>query len=189
MIEFEKYNNKTTDAFAVIEEDGVYAGRLYCIKLSKQNEKFVEAGQEPRDQITFMFDIVNENGDNVHVATKAMGISFTDRSNLPKFFEKIAKIESGSDMSKLLYADKGLGKVFKVMVSVDKKDDKIYNTVTKITGVSNKEIEPTPLTEWDLRVYGQPCIEFDLAEGYKEPTESTTDVDDDEFLSTLANGD
>lgn len=177
MIKFEKFENKTTEQFATIQEDGVYSGRLYAIKLSKQSSKFVEEGKEPKDQISFMFDIIDENDNHVHVSTKPTGISFTDRSNLPKLFEKVAKFENGADMAKFFYEDKGLGKVFKVMVEVKNIDDKTYNTVTKITGKSAVEIEPSFLSNWDLNVYGQPCTEYDLAEGYLEPQESKASTD------------
>lgn len=188
MINFSEYKNTTTDAFATIQEDGVYSGRLFAMKLSKQDKKFVEDGKEPKDLISFMFDIINEEGNHVHVSTKPTGISFTDRSNLPKLFEKVTKLESGDDMNKFFYDEKALGRVFKVMVEVKNVDDKYFATVTKVTGKSAAEIEPSSMTAWDLNVYGTPCIQYDLAEGYKEPpTDEETDDDEDEFIKRTVN--
>lgn len=168
MIKFEQYNNTATnEAWANITEDGVYNARLFAIRVSKQNEKFIDEGATPKDQISFVFDVLNEQNQSVHVATKPCTISFTDKSTLPKIWEKVTKLTSGADMSKLFYEENGLGDTFKVMIEVTQKDDKIYNTVTKVTAKTKAEIPVCPVTDYDLRVYGQPCEEYDLAEGYE----------------------
>lgn len=173
MIEFNKYKNNTTEAFTVIESSDTYPARLFAIKLSKQDPKFVDDGKDPKDQISFMFDVLDDNKNHVHVSTKPMSIAFSDKAGLPKLFEGVTELKTGDDMTKFFYDDKGLGATFKVMVSVKKVEDKIYNTVTSVIKRINDTIEPSTVTAWDLNVYGKACEQFDLAEGYNEPKDIT----------------
>lgn len=174
MLDLKKYDvNSNVEGFYFIKEEGYYSGRLCAVRISKQDKQFVEEGKQPRDQISFVFDIINEDGNHVHVQTKPSSITFGERSNIPKLWAKVKELKNGSDLSNFLYKEGGLGKVFKVNVEVTEKDDQVFNTVTKVSGESAMEIEPSKLTSWDLKVFGKDCEEYDLAEGYEVATGKT----------------
>lgn len=166
MINFDKFGNNSVESFGVIKDEDYYDGRLCIVRISKQDKKFVEDGKEPRDLISFVFDVVNKEGVHCHIPTKASSPTFGDQSNLPKLFAKVAKLTSGKDLSKFLYDNGGLGSVYRVSVEVTEKDGQIFNRIDKISGPSDAKIDASPINEWDLKIYGTPCEEYDLAEGY-----------------------
>ena len=119
MLDLKKYDvNSNVEGFYFIKEEGYYSGRLCAVRISKQDKQFVEEGKQPRDQISFVFDIINEDGNHVHVQTKPSSITFGERSNIPKLWAKVKELKNGSDLSNFLYKEGGLGKVFKVNVEV-----------------------------------------------------------------------
>lgn len=171
MINFEEYNNQTTnEAFAVVGKENIYPAKLAVVRMSKQNPKFLEEGQTPKDQISFVFDVINENGESVHVATKPCTVSFTDKSNLPKIWANAFDLRSGKDLSDNLYKDGKLQALpVTVYVAVTRKDDKVFNEITKVVSLEKKsDQKATDIREYDLKVYGQPCEQYDLATGYTD---------------------
>lgn len=167
---FEKFENKATnEAWATITKEKIYNGRLMAVRISKENPKFIDDGHEPRDLISFVFDVINDAGESVHVSTKPSTVSFTDKSKLPQVWANAFELKSASDIAKNLYKDGKLQPIpVSVYVSVVKKEDKVYNDVTKVVELLDKsEQKPSPATSWDLKVYGQDANEYDLAEGYE----------------------
>lgn len=185
-INLSQYKNISSNGdFAVIEEDGVYHARLMMVRISKQDERFVEDGKEPRDQISFLFDVLNSKGLSCHVATKPCTVTFTDRSRLPVILGKLCQPKDGDELKDVLYTKEGqLKDIYcKVMVEVKERPngDGFYNTVTKIVAVE----EPTGqaesnVTEWDFKAYGKAVDMYDLNPKYE------TNLDDD-FFARLRN--
>ena len=66
-------------------DNGAYIGKLCMVRISKQSQRFVKEGEKPKDMISFVFDVENKL-----IGTKAFGLSWTDKSSLPKVF-KMAK--------------------------------------------------------------------------------------------------
>lgn len=184
MLDLNKYASKTTDAFATIQEDGYYEGRLFGIRISEQAKEFVEEGKEPKEQISFLFDIINSDGNHVHVATKPCTVSFTNKSNLPKLFEKVTKLSSTKDFNKWMFDEKNFGDIFKLNVEVKENNGKYYPTVTSVKSkVQNGRMDISAVTEYDLKVYGQPCIDYQLFEGYELENKNSEGFGD--YESTL----
>lgn len=172
MINYEKYNTQTTlDAFAVIDQESIYQAQLMLVRVSKQNERFVDEGKEPKNLISFVFNVKNSKGKSVHVSTKPTTISFTDKSNLPKIWQNVFELKEAKDLSNVLYENGKLKDIScNVYVTVTKKEDKLYNEVSKVVGLIDKFkfADEKIYTDWDLRVYGDPCVEFDAQEEYRE---------------------
>lgn len=183
MINFEKYNNVNDNGdFAVVKEEGSYHARLMMVRLSKQ-DKFIEEGKEPKDQISFLFDVINENGQSCHIATRPTGITFTDRSNLPKILNKLGQPTNGKELQELLYnKDKTLKDIYcKVYVDVQEKENGIFNNVTKIIAVEEPTDQPVSnIVEWDYKVFGKDIIMGDINPAYKPSDEA-----DDDFMSRI----
>ena len=182
MINFEKYNNANDNGdFAVVKEEGSYHARLMMVRLSKQ-DKYIEEGKEPKDQISFLFDVINENGQSCHIATRPTGITFTDRSNLPKILNKLGQPTNGKELQELLYTkDKKLKDIYcKVYVDVQEKENGIFNNVTKNIAVEEPTDQPvSKIVEWDYKVFGKEIVAGDINPAYK------TDDEEDDFIKKV----
>ena len=144
MIEFNKIQESSNSKeFEVIPKKGTYKSNLAVIRLSKQDDKFVDLGQEPKTQVSFVFDVIDKDGNNVSVPTKTFGFSFTYKSNLPKFWAPAVTMSNGNDMAKYFYGDKQdeanhvILRGYEVLVNVIQKDDKIFNEITEIIDTLN----------------------------------------------------
>lgn len=162
---YNKADEKTNEAWANITSDGTYDGRLAAAIISEQNPEYVPEGEEPKRLISYIFDLLNENGESVHVSTKPCTISFTEKSNLPKIW----KVKSGKELAALLNDDKGALKdiYVKCLVEVRETEKGIFPTVTKVSKILNKSEQPaTRLSDWDLRVYGRDPLAYELTPDY-----------------------
>ena len=182
MINFEKYNNANNNGdFAMVNEEGSYHARLMMVRLSKQ-DKYIEEGKEPKDMISFLFDVINENGQSCHIATRPTGITFTDRSNLPKILNKLGQPSNGKELQELLYTkDNKLKDIYcKVYVDVQEKENGIFNNVTKIIAVEEPTDQPvSKIVDWDYKVFGKEIEMGDINPAYK------TDDEDDDFIKKV----
>lgn len=173
MITFKTSN--TNDAFAVISKAGAYNGRLIALRKSLQDERYAKDSKdnpvEPKELISFVFDIINKEGLHCHVATKPSTFSFTDKSNLPLIWSNVVSLGNAEDFNNFFYDKDGkLMDFFGLLnVTVTEKDGKIFNTVKSVVQESDKvDIETSELSDYDLKVYGKPCIEYELAKGYAD---------------------
>lgn len=170
MIKFEE--NTTNEAFAQITKAGAYNGRLIMLRKSLQDEKFAKDNKDgkPKELVSFVFDVINSEGQHVHVATRPCTFSFTDKSKLPELWANVYAFSNRKEFYSMLYdKDGNLMDFFGLLqISVEAKDDgKIYNSVKSIIQESDKtDIGTSELSDYDLRVYGTPCLEYDLAKGY-----------------------
>jgi len=168
---YTKADEKSDVEFANITEDGLYTGRLAAQVLSKQDSKFVEEGKEPRNQISYVFDLLNENGESVHVSTKPCSISMGDKANLPKIWN----VKTGEDLTKILYDAAGKPKELyvKCLVTVKETETGIFPTVTKVSKIMPESEQPaTKLTEFDLKVYGREAEAVEMTPDYQAATEA-----------------
>jgi hypothetical protein len=162
---YQNADNKSNVEFANITEEGIYTGRLAAQILSKQDAKFVENGKEPRDQISYVFDLLNEKGESVHVSTKPCSISFGDKANLPKIWN----VKTGEDLNKVLYDAEGKPKevYVKCMVTIKETDNGIFPTVMKVSKIMPESEQPaTKLSEFDIKVYGRDAEAIELTPDY-----------------------
>jgi len=181
MIKFEERG--TNEAFAQITKAGAYNGRLIMLRKSMQDEKYAKDVDgnptKPKELISFVFDVVNNEGQHVHVSTRPCTFSFTDKSKLPEMWANIRPLTSPKDFAEMMYDKDGkLMDFFGLLqIRVDVKDDgKVFNSVTSIIQESDKQdIEVSELSDYDLRVYGKPCIEYELTKGYADQAPKTTD--------------
>lgn len=193
MIKYDEiYKNTTNDAFANIDKPGIYKGRLMAVKISLQDEKFVVEGQTPKHQVSFLFDCKNKQGEHVHVASKPMGISFTDKSNLPKFWENVEKIDSLPSYLKTVYDNKNDVKdIFATLdIKVDVRDNGVFPMVAKVLELEEpiKDFGTSEIVDWDKNVYGKPAVDIDWNAAYTGKAQVTDCGDDqDEFIAKLAN--
>lgn len=194
----ELYTQKTNETFANIEKAGIYKGRLMAVKISKQSEKFLEEGQKPKNQVSFVWDCKNKAGQHVHVSTKPCGISFTDKSNLPKIWENIGEANSLESYLKIVYDTKNNVKdMFATLdIKVDVKENGTFPTVTKVLELEEpiKDFGISEVTDYDKKVYGVEAIDIDFNPVYVggktvDKVESVVDCgeDEDEFIKRLAN--
>lgn len=167
-----KESNSTQD-FTFISKPGVYKARLAAVRKSLQDEKYAKDKDgnpvDPKELVSFVFDVEDKNGNNVHVQTKPCSITFSDKSKLPVFFENVVALNSMEDFYKLLWDENDSLKDFfcDVMVKVTTKDEKVFNEVTQIVEATNDNgVKASDLCDWDLKVYGKPCTEYDLAPSY-----------------------
>lgn len=173
MITFKKPT--TNDAFAVISKAGAYKGRLIALRKSLQDEKYAKDKDnnpvEPKELVSFVFDIINKEGLHCHVATKPSTFSFTDKSNLPAVWSNVVTLGSDDDFNDFFYDKDGKLKDFFGLLNVSAvdKEGKVYNTVTSVVQeLDEKDLETSELSDYDLKVYGKPCIEYELAKGYAD---------------------
>ena len=164
---YNKADEKTNEAWANIESDGTYEGRLAATILSEQDKNYVADGAEPKRLVSYVFDLLNEKGESVHVSTKPCTISFTDKSRLPVIW----KVKNGKELSALLNdADGKLKDIYvKCLVEVRETDKGIFPTVTKVSKILEKtEQQATKLSNWDLKVYGRDPIGYELTPDYEK---------------------
>ena len=174
-MDFSSIPNNNGEAFAHITKPGSYKGRLVAIRESMENMKFVEEGKEPRKLVSFVFDVLNKEGASVHVASKAMSATFTDKSSMPKFWNNVAKLTNGKDLQTFLFNNpEELKEMYlELSVSVQTKGDKTYNTVEGVFDVTDPtDQKATKVTSYDLKVYGVPCDEYVLTKDYKTATDN-----------------
>lgn len=188
----EVYKNKTNEAFDNIEKPGIYKGRLMAVKISKQAEQFVEEGKTPKFQVSFLWDCKNKAGKSVHVSTKPCGISFTDKSNLPKIWENIGTVDSLESYLKLVYDEKNNVKdIFATLdVKVDVRENGIFPTVTKVLELEEpiKDFGISEISEWDRKVYGVEATDIDFNKAYIVTKGEVAECEDeDEMFKRLAN--
>lgn len=171
MVEFKESTNN--QEFSFISKPGVYRARLAALRKSLQDEKFAKDKDgnptEPKELVSFVFDVQNKDGTNVHVHSKPCTCTFGDKSKLPTFFENVKCLSNMDDFKSLLWDEnKNLKEFFcDVMVKVTTKDEKVFNEVTQIVEeTGDNGVKATDLTDWDLKVYGKPCTEYDLAPSY-----------------------
>ena len=182
-INFDKYTNSNNNGdFAVIEETGTYHARLVMVRMNKMDPKFLKDDEEPRDQISFLFDVLNNQGLSCHVATKPCTITFTDRSKLPGILGKLGQPTSGKELKELLYTKDGKLKDIYCKVTVEATErpagDGYYNRVMKITAVEEPTGQPvSKLDDWDFKTFGKEVELYDVNPAYE--TKSDNDEDDD----------
>lgn len=158
---FENMKNNATKEFTPLA-DGVYTGRLCMARISKQASRFVKDGEQPKDQISFVFDV-----DGRYVSTKCFGISWTDKSSLPKFF-KCAKCKNIGEFDKWL--EKQLSKdagYFNLFITTNEAG---YNVLENIMGQPaevDKKIEGKVLPTFLNKVFGVECEESSISVDYK----------------------
>lgn len=186
------YTQTTNEAFANIEKAGIYKGRLMAVRISKQAEQFVEEGKEPRNQVSFLWDCKNKAGQSVHVSTKPCGISFTDKSNLPKIWENVGSVNSLENYLKIVYdKNNNVKDIFATLdIKVVEKENGIYPTVTKVLELEEpiKDFGVTPLTDYDKKVYGVEAIDIDLNPVYAGTEGQIVEAEDeDDMFRRLAN--
>lgn len=164
-----KPSSSNTEDFAIIEKPGVYKAKLAIVRTNLQDSKYVEEDKEPKQQVSFVWDCIDKAGHNVHVHTKPCTLSWGDKAKMPKLWESVAKLTNMEDFTKLLYDKDGNLKDMcaDVMVKVTDKDGKVYNEVTDIIELTEtNEVKPSELFDWDLKVYGKPCEEYELTPAY-----------------------
>lgn len=188
----ELYTQKTNEAFANIEKAGIYKGRLIAVKISKQSENFIEEGKEPKNLVSFLWDCKNKAGQSVHVSTKPCGISFTDKSNLPKIWENVGSVNSLENYLKIVYdKNNNVKDIFATLdIKVVEKENGIYPTVTKVLELEEpiKDFGVTALTDYDKKVYGVEAIDIDLNPVYAGTEGQVVEAEDeDDMFRRLAN--
>lgn len=186
------YTQTTNEAFANIEKAGIYKGRLMAVRISKQAEQFVEEGKTPKNQVSFLWDCKNKAGQSVHVSTKPCGISFTDKSNLPKIWENVGSVNSLENYLKIVYdKNNNVKDIFATLdIKVVEKENGIYPTVTKVLELEEpiKDFGITPLTDYDKKVYGVEAIDIDLNPAYAGTEGQVVEAEDeDDMFRRLAN--
>ena len=167
--------SQSTNDFEVISKPGVYQARLAVIRTTHQDEKYAKDKDgnaiEPKQLISFVWDCVNREGKNVHVHTKPCTLSYNEKSNLPKIWKNVATLTSQEDFENFFYDKAGNLKDLcaDVMVQVTNKDGKIYNEVSEVIEQTiDSRVTPSALFDWDLKVYGKMCDEYDLTPSYKD---------------------
>ena len=188
----ELYTQKTNEAFANIEKAGVYKGRLIAVKISKQSEKFIEEGKEPKNLVSFLWDCKNKAGKSVHVSTKPCTISFTEKSTLPKIWENVGQADSLEKYLKIVYdKNNNVNDIFATLdIKVDVKDNGTFPTVTKVLELEEpiKDFGITKITDYDRKVYGVEAIAIDINPVYEGKEGQVTEAkDEDDLFARLQN--
>ena len=188
----ELYTQKTNEAFANIEKAGVYKGRLIAVKISKQSEKFVEEGKEPKNLVSFLWDCKNKAGKSVHVSTKPCTISFTEKSTLPKIWENVGQADSLEKYLKIVYdKNNNVNDIFATLdIKVDVKENGTFPTVTKVLELEEpiKDFGITKITDYDRKVYGVEAIDMDINPVYEGKEGQVTEAkDEDDLFARLQN--
>ena len=188
----ELYTQKTNEAFENIEKAGVYKGRLIAVKISKQSEKFVEEGHEPKNLVSFLWDCKNKAGKSVHVSTKPCTISFAEKSTLPKIWENVATVNSLENYLKIVYDDNNNVKdIFATLdIKVDVKENGTFPTVTKVLELEEpiKDFGVTKITDYDRKVYGVEAVDIDINPVYEGKEGQVTEAkDEDDLFARLQN--
>lgn len=165
-------NSTASNDFANISEDGMYLGRLAGQIMLKQSKEFTKEGEEPKELVTFIFDLINDNGESVHVRTKPSSFSFGEKAKLPGLWN----VKSAKELQELIVdTDKDcLKDVFvKCMVEVDHKENGDFPRVTKVSKImATTDQTATALNKWDLKPYGQEPTDVFLTPDYEAATPS-----------------
>lgn len=171
MVKFKDTNSSNT--FTFISKPGVYKAKLIALRQSLQDDKFAidKEGNptEPKELISFVWDVATNDGTQCHVDTKPCMVSFSEKSKLPEMWGNVVELSDMSDYYDFFYDknDKLKSVNAQVMVKVQEKDGKVYNKVSEVVSLEDSvDIKPTPITEYDLRVYGKPCQDYDLTAEY-----------------------
>ena len=189
--EFNNGNVSNETGLIFISEDGYFDAQLMALRHVKEDEKFAKDDdgnpREPRDQYSFLFDVkVGEL--RSHVATKPMTMTFSDKSIMPKFWEKAFTMKNADDFVENLYDGDILKPIAcKVNIVTTKKGDKTYARVEAVSKLLDAGFEGSKANEYDTKVFGKEAIETDFAKGYtlkaKETEEVPPEGDSDFFAS------
>ena len=170
MLTFKK--TESNENFNVITKPQVCHAKLMLIRKSHQDAKYAvdKDGNpvEPKELISFVWDCVDGEGNNCHVDTKPCTVSFSDKSKLPEMWNNVVEMASQEDFYNFFYEDGKIKDInAQVMVKVQEKDGKIYNKVSEVISLEDSNaVKPSQLNDWDLRVYGTPCEEYDITPSY-----------------------
>lgn len=190
-----KGNTSKETGLIFIDEDGYYEAQLMAIRYVKEDEKFAKDDtgnpREPRDQYSLLFDIkVGEL--RSHVATKPMTMTFSDKSLMPKFWEKAFTMKSVEDFVEKLYDGDTLKPIAcKVNIVTTTKGDKTYARVEAVSKLLESGFKGSAANVFDTKVFGKDAIDVDFAKGYtlannkKETKEVPPEGDSDYFASEL----
>lgn len=185
----ELYTQKTNAAFDNIEKGGLYKGRLIAVKISKQSPQFVEAGKEPKNLVSFLWDCKNKAGKSVHVSTRPCTISFTEKSTLPKIWENAGDSSSLENYLKIVYdKNNNVKDIFATLdIKVEVKENGTFATITKVSELEEpiKDFGVTKVTDYDRKVYGVEAIDIDINPVYDGKVVEAEDEDD--LFKRLAN--
>lgn len=188
-----KGNTSKETSLIFIDEDGYYEAQLMAIRYVKEDEKFAKDDtgnpREPRDQYSLLFDIkVGEL--RSHVATKPMTMTFSDKSLMPKFWEKAFTMKSVEDFVEKLYDGDTLKPIAcKVNIVTTTKGDKTYARVEAVSKLLESGFKGSAANVFDTKVFGKDAIDVDFAKGYtlannkKETKEVPPEGDSDYFAS------
>lgn len=188
-----KGNTSKETGLIFIDEDGYYEAQLMAIRYVKEDEKFAKDDtgnpREPRDQYSLLFDIkVGEL--HSHVATKPMTMTFSDKSLMPKFWEKAFTMKSVEDFVEKLYDGDTLKPIAcKVNIVTTTKGDKTYARVEAVSKLLESGFKGSAANVFDTKVFGKDAIDVDFAKGYtlannkKETKEVPPEGDSDYFAS------
>lgn len=165
-----KGNTSKETGLIFIDEDGYYEAQLMAIRYVKEDEKFAKDDtgnpREPRDQYSLLFDIkVGEL--RSHVATKPMTMTFSDKSLMPKFWEKAFTMKSVEDFVEKLYDGDTLKPIAcKVNIVTTTKGDKTYARVEAVSKLLESGFKGSAANVFDTKVFGKDAIDVDFAKGY-----------------------
>lgn len=140
-------------------DNGAYIGKLCMVRISKQSQRFVKEGQKPKNMISFVFDVEGKL-----IGTKAFGLSWTEKSSLPKFF-KVSKAKNLAEfdawLEKKLAATDG---TFELVIG---RNDAGYNTIDMVMSEKETtEAKGCKIPNFFKKVFGEECVEYALANGY-----------------------
>lgn len=140
-------------------DNGAYTGKLCMVRISKQSQRFVKEGDKPKDMISFVFDVEGKL-----IASKAFGLSWTDKSSLPKFF-KMAKAKNLGEFDAWL--DKKLTATDGTFELVIGRNDAVYNTIDMVMSEKKTtEAKGCQIPKFFKKVFGEECVEYAVADGY-----------------------
>lgn len=140
-------------------DNGAYIGKLCMVRISKQSQRFVKEGEKPKDMISFVFDIEGRL-----ISTKAFGLSWAEKSSLPKFF-KMSKAKNLAEFDAWL--DKKLAATDGTFELVIGRNDAGYNTIDMVMSEkTTTEAKGCKIPKFFKKVFGEECVEYALADGY-----------------------
>ena len=191
--EFNIGNVSNETGLIFISEDGYFDAQLMAIRHVKEDPKFAKDDdgnpREPRDQYSFLFDVkVGEL--RSHVATKPMTMTFSDKSLMPKFWEKAFTMESVEDFVEKLYDGDNLKPIAcRVNIVTTTKGDRTYARIEAVSKLLESGFRGSPANVYDTKVFGKDAIEVDFAKGYtlankrEAPSEVPSEGDSDYFAT------
>ena len=191
--EFNIGNVSNETGLIFISEDGYFDAQLMAIRHVKEDPKFAKDDdgnpREPRDQYSFLFDVkVGEL--RSHVATKPMTMTFSDKSLMPKFWEKAFTMESVEDFVEKLYDGDNLKPIAcRVNIVTTTKGDRTYARIEAVSKLLESGFRGSPANVYDTKVFGKDAIEVDFAKGYtlankkETPPEVPSEGDSDYFAT------